>query len=512
MKLMPLPSPARKRRSEKRSAPDIVAAVDLGSNSFHMIVARTVSGQLHVLDRLQEMVRLGAGLDEDSRLTKPAQRRALDCLERFGQRLRGMPVGSVRVVGTNTLRRARQADKFLARAQTALGHPIEVISGREEARLIYQGVASELADEGPRLVLDIGGGSTELILGEGREAKSMESLHMGCVSMSETHFPEGRITAKALRRAVTAARLELQPVAAQFRGGWQVAYGSSGTVRSIGAVVREAGWSGNRITPQALEKLRDALLSAGEVSTLKLGGLSAERAPVFPGGVAILMAVFQELDIPEMRIADNALREGLLQDLIGRIQHHDVREQTITALSARYHVDRAQAERVARSAQEFLEQVAEDWQLDEEDAAALSWAARLHEIGLAIAHNQYHKHGAYLARFSDLAGFSRTEQALLALLIRAHRRKFPVKEFAALPRGPAKRARCLAVLLRLAVLLHRSRTDAALPEMKLRAQKRGVRLSFPRGWLEEHPLTREDLEQENRYLRAARMRLKVAAA
>lgn len=492
----------------RHGADETVAAVDLGSNSFHMIVARIVHGQLHVLDRLQETVRLGAGLDERNRLTAEAGRRAIDCLKRFGQRLHGMQASSVRAVGTNTLRRARRVEKFLARAEAALGHPIEVISGREEARLIYLGVAREIPEDGPRLVIDIGGGSTELILGERMEPRLAESLYMGCVSMWQAHFPNGRITAKALRRAETAARLELQPVEAQFRHGWQLAYGSSGTIRTIGAVARAAGWCDSDITPAALAHLREALLEAGHVDRLRFAALSADRAPVFPGGVAILTAVFDALGIESLRVSDSALREGLLYDLLGRLRHEDVRERTIGGLSALYHVDKSQAARVEATARECFTQVAADWNLTDADAALLSWAARLHEMGLAVAHTQYHKHGAYLARYADLPGFSSTEQQGLALLIRAHRRKFPLDEFALLPAAPRRQAQRLATLLRLAVLLHRGRSDAPLPRLRLSAGKRSLRVNFPGRWLAQHPLTLADLQQESEWLGQAGMKLK----
>ncbi|UCH54464.1 MAG: exopolyphosphatase [Pseudomonadota bacterium] len=500
---------ASRARRARRKLPDMVAAVDLGSNSFHMIVARVVDGQLHVLDRIQEMVRLAAGLDDKNRLTKTAQIKALACLERFGQRLHGMAADSVRVVGTNALRRARNGAKFLLRAERALGYPIEVISGREEARLIYLGVARDVADDKPRLVIDIGGGSTELILGEGLKANAMESLYMGCVSLSEAHFRNGKITKRAMHAAETAAHLELEPVAAQFKTGWQSVIGTSGTIRTAAAVVKAAGWSDAGITATSLVELRRALLDAGLVQKLKLAGLSDDRAPVFAGGVAVLTAVFDAIGIKHMRVADSALREGLLYDLHGRIRYEDAREQTIAALISRYHVDDAQGERVAQTARECFEQVARDWKLGEDDAAALDWAAYLHEIGLAVAHTQYHKHGAYLVRHADLAGFSRTEQALLAALIRAHRRKFPLKEFKLLPKPVAKRAQRLALLLRLAVLLHRAHNGAVLPRLKLQVESRALALRFPPAWLDQHPLTEADLAQEAEYLRAARFRLSV---
>jgi exopolyphosphatase/guanosine-5'-triphosphate,3'-diphosphate pyrophosphatase len=490
-------------------ASQTVAAVDLGSNSFHMIVARVLNGQLHVLDRLQEMVRLAAGLDDQNRLDKESRERALDCLSRFGERLRDMPANAVRVVGTNTLRRARNAAKFLTVAERALGHRIEIISGQEEARLIYQGVAHYLPDdERQRLVLDIGGGSTEIVVGRRLEPVRMESLYVGCVSLSREHFPKGRITPKAMRQAETAAHLEFQPVEAQFRAlGWQAAYGSSGTVRAIGAALTARRDAENGITLDGLYRLREALLAAGHVRELKSLGIGEERAAVLPGGLAVLIAAFEALKIERLAVSDGALREGLLYDLFGRIRHEDVRAGTIASLTARYHVDRAQAARVARTAREAFAQVAEAWDLGEEEQA-LEWAARLHEIGLAIAHSKYHRHGAYLVQHSDLPGFSWQEQRLLAVLIRAHRRRFPEEVFDELPRKAARTARRLAMLLRLAVVLHRGRVEQELPAFTIQAGKRSLKLKFPRGWFTHHPLTHEDLAQEAAFLDAAGLRLK----
>ncbi len=497
-------------RRRLRRTPGLVAAVDLGSNSFHMIVAQVSNSSLHVLDRLQEMVRLAGGLDARDRLSPVARRRAIECLARFGQRLRGFPPGAVRAVGTNTLRRMHDAERFLVDAERALGHPIEIIAGREEARLIYQGMAQSRPDDGKRrLVLDIGGGSTELILGEGREPLAMESLHMGCVVLSRAHFADGRITAKAMRRAETAARLELQPVESQFRRGWEIAIGTSGTIRAIRAVLRGQGWTQGEITRPALLQLREAILDAGHVDDLDLSGLNPERAPVFPGGVAVLIAVFDALGISQMQVADGALREGLLYDLVGRLTHHDVRERTVNALAARFRADTSQAERVARTAADCFRQVAKIWELDAEQARLLDWAARLHEIGLVVAHNQYHKHGAYMVEKADLPGFSWQEQQLLATLIRAHRRKFPADVFAALPVATQPSARRLSILLRLAVLLHRGRHDIDLKGLRVRVAGRVVQVRFARGWLRRHPLTQADLDQEIQWLKAAGVRLEV---
>src|SRR5687768_220107 len=409
-----------------RKVPEVIAAVDLGSNSFHMVVARHSHGQLIILDRLRESVRLGAGLDEQGRLKREAIEVALACLERFGQRLRDMKAESVRVVGTNTLRKAKRKGAFLDRARSALGHPIEVISGIEEARLIYLGVANTMPSEpGRRLVADIGGGSTEIIIGEGQHPKKLESLHMGCVSMSSRIFNDGVITEKRMKRARLAARLELEPVQATFKNyGWEHTVGSSGTIRAVSDVLRARSNGDGIITPAGIELLIEQLLRAGELSKLRLPGLAEERLPVFPGGLAILAEVLSVLDIKTMKAADGALREGLLYDLVGRFTDEDARLRSVRAMQGRYHVDVLQASRVEAIALDFLRQTQTEWALDDHFAeAVLSWAARLHEIGLDVSHSHYQKHGAYLLEHADMPGFPQEEQKILASIVGAHRRK-----------------------------------------------------------------------------------------
>ena len=497
------------------STPPVVAAVDLGSNSFHMKVARVERGRIHVIDRMRERVRLAAGLDEDTMLSAEAMDRALRCLERFGQRLRAMPRGTVRAVGTNTLRRARNAPQFLIEAKHALGHSIYVIAGREEARLVYLGVAHSIApDHRRRLVIDIGGGSTELIIGREFQPVLTESLHMGCVAMTRQFFPGGRIREADMRDAEVAALQELENVREVYRGfGWDTALGSSGTVLSIGAAVRSMGWSRRGITARALRKLRKAVIEAGNTDRLTTLGVAPDRAVVFPGGLAILSAAFDALGIQRMRCSAGSLREGLLFDLLGRFSDHDVREATISDLCQRYRVDLAQAQRVEHTAARLREQVAGALDIQKEKYEhLLRWAARLHEVGLAIAHAQYHKHGAYLVENSDLAGFSRHEQSLLAALVRSHRRKLPMTIFAGLPGNSGKRTFHSALVLRLVIVLHRSRTDAALPDIVLQAEDGVLQLRFPEGWLADHPLTAADLRQEASYLKAAGITLRVSGS
>lgn len=492
---------------------ETLAAIDLGSNSFHMIVARPLEGDFQVIDRLKEMVRLAEGLNPDKDLTPEVAARALACLERFGQRLRGMPPGSVRAVGTNTLRQLRPESGFLAQAEAALGHPIEVIAGREEARLIYLGVANGLAaSEQRRLVVDIGGGSTEIIVGEGFTPRLRESLHMGCVSASLRHFPDGVITAERLKRAELAGALEIRPVREQFRqAGWRDVVGSSGTIRAIATLIAAQGWSQDGITAEALQRLREALLGFRRIADLELEGLVEERKPVFVGGVTVLRSVFTALGIERMRVSDEALREGLIYEMLGLTRHQDVQERSVTVLAQRFEIDEAHAGRIRDTALVLFGQVIRDWALnDPRMPAFLSWAARLHEIGLAVAHSQYQRHGAYLVANADLSGFSRAEQALLASLVLGHRRKFPVQDFASLSAPWRRSAPRLCVLLRLAALLHRSRSPTAKPYPMLTAREERLSLRFPPGWIEDHPLTRLELEEEAQRLAIAGISLDFA--
>ena len=489
------------------SAP--IAAVDLGSNSFHMIVARMHGGQLRVIDRLRDPVRLAGGLDRHNRLEPEVRKRAIECLQRFGQRLRELGPESVRVVGTNTLRRAEDPD-FIDAAQQALGHPIEVVAGVEEARLIYLGVAHSLADTGGRrLVMDIGGGSTELIIGEGFQPLRMNSLYMGCVSMTERFFHGGKLAKANFQEAETAARIELEPVQERLRRlGWQMAVGASGTIRTVRDLLVEADWTEQGIDLQGLRKLRKLMLDAGSVDKVKAKALPDDRRQVLAGGVAILIATFEALQIERMLIAQGALREGLLYDLLGRIHHDDVREAAVQAMAKRYQVDLQHAQRVEAVAQRLLEQLAGDWKLGHPMYKTwVHWAATLHEVGLLIAHSQYHKHGAYLIQHSDLAGFSMRDQLLLATLVRGHRRKFPRDELAALPKTLEEPARRLILLLRLAVLLRRDRADVPTPDVVAKAGGNQLQLRFPDGWLDAHPLTCADLVEERKALEAVNVKL-----
>lgn len=486
---------------------DFVAAIDLGSNSFHMIVARLGNGQVQVHDRLREMVQLAGGLDGRNRLSQESQKRALECLARFGQRLRDIPPEQLRIVGTNTLRQARNSAEFVAKAEQILGHKVEIVGGQEEARLIYLGVAHSVGDvSGLRLVVDIGGGSTELIIGEKFDPQHLASLRMGCVSLSRACFGDGRVTPSRLREAELLVQLTLEPVRAEYLAhGWDVVTGASGTIKAIQDVLISEGLSREGITLDALRQLRAVLLEVRDTAAIAdRWQLDPARASVFVGGFVVLHGLCEALGIERIEVSEGALREGLIYDLLGRIRHEDVRDRTIADVITRFNLDEAQARRVSATALSLLRQVCTKWRLAGEDSAhVLERAARLHEIGLLLTHDQHHKHGAYVLEHADLPGYSRDDQLLLSALVRRHRRSFPRTAFAHLPREWAQAAPRLCVVLRLAVVLHRSRSSEPLPAIVLRADRRQVELRFPAGWLEAHPLTRADLQSEARLLRKA---------
>lgn len=470
-----------------------LAAVDLGSNSFHCQIARVVGDQIYPLDGLREPVRLGAGLDEDKLLDAPSQERALACLQRFGERLRGFDRHAVRAVGTNTLRVAKNARAFLKLARAALGFPIEVVAGREEARLIYIGVQHSLTpSKERRLVVDIGGGSTEFIIGSGYKPARLASLFMGCVSYSVRFFPDGKITKSAMKQAELAARNELQPLVSGFsRKHWQQAVGSSGTVRALAELAEANGFAtGSTVTPAAMERLRSHLIRSGGIEGAQLAGLKPDRIPVISGGLAILSAVLSELGIAELTIASGALREGVLYDLIGRVHHKDMRDVTVAQFMQRYHVDAAQARRVAALAVSLYRKLSGESRDDESNYIA--WAAKLHEIGISVAYSGYHKHSAYILENADMPGFSRDEQMQLALLVLAHRRSFKKVH----PRLDGAVDWRSVLALRLAALFYRGRSDVSLPSLQAKVQGNKFRIALDPEWLARNPLTATALREE----------------
>ena len=472
----------------------ILAAIDLGSNSFRLQIARAEGDQLYMLDGLREPVRLAAGLTPEKYLDAEAQQRALATLGRFAERLRGLPREAVRVVGTNSLRVAKNAADFIPQAEHVLGFPIDVISGLEEARLIYIGVAHELPpSDDNRLVIDIGGGSTEFIIGNGLAPLKMESLYMGSVSYSSRFFPDGKITRQNLKQAELAARLELQAIAADYRGQWEDAFGSSGTAKVLNEILLLNGYSESGITREGLEKLRAHLLKAGDTQKLDLPGLRPDRILALAGGFAIMYAAFCELEIGQMQFALGALREGVLYDLLGRFHDNDMRDVTVRQFMQRYHIDARQAEHVAQLAQLLARQLLGD-EACETALHMLGWTARLHEIGISVAHSGYHKHTAYILANADMPGFSKKEQTRLSLLALAQRGNLgKLQEQLKTPEDCA-----LAMSLRLAVLFYRNRSNIELPALQGHFSGTKFHLSIDAEWLARNPLTETALQEDVR--------------
>jgi exopolyphosphatase/guanosine-5'-triphosphate,3'-diphosphate pyrophosphatase len=538
--------------------PTLLAAVDLGSNSFRLIVGRVettpAGSQIQQIDAMREPVRLGAGLTSDKILDEAAQLRGLEALERFGERLRGFPHKRVRAVATNTLRVAKNAHEFLDRAHKALGFPVEVIAGREEARLIYAGAAHTVPPApDKRLVVDIGGGSTEFIIGREFEPLLLESLYIGCVSHSRLYFADDVVTESAMNQAILAARREIELIGHAYRdAGWEQSIGSSGTARALAELIEDNGFNdggiSHGITRTGLERLRRALVKAGSATEAKLVGLKADRIPVLPGGLSIMIGVFEELGIDYADVTDGALRLGVLYDLMGRGAKQDVRTVTVESFMQRYAVDRRQAVRIGALATQLLDQFFEDeapaqqkelkeqketkdakgkeakaarrLAADEPDVATgalnaggghsgngssngengdsprelgrtfLGWAASLHEIGLSIGHGGYHKHSAYIASNADMPGFSRTDQQRLATLLLGHIGK--LGKFQASSDIDWDWLFCL----RTAVLLSRRRTDDALPPLRVRRTRQGYELTLPRVWADGHPMSEVNLARE----------------
>lgn len=463
-----------------------LAAVDLGSNSFRLEIGRLDHGLIHRTEYLKETVRQGAGLDPQGQLSLEAMERGWACLARFGERLAGFQKHQVRAVATQTLREARNREAFVERAQRLLGFAIDVIPGREEARLIYQGVAHLLpqSDE-KRLVVDIGGRSTEMVLGQGFSARRTASWPVGSVSWSQRYFADGQFSARAFEAARVAALAVLEDALPAYdRRQWDAAYGSSGTANAVAEVLAAAGWPPGRITRDGLDWLQERLLKSQSADRLRLEGLKEDRRAVVGGGVSVLRAVFELLDIDEMQAAQGALRHGALYDLLEREHSQtDVRSRTVAGLSRRFGVDMAQARRVSQIARRLLAMVPPEVEDYPRLERKLDWAAQLHEIGCHISHEDHHKHGAYILAHADAPGFALDELQRLSLLVLGQRGK--LRKVESELHNPVFARQLLA--LRLAAILAHARRDPEMDALALQAQSGQLLLRLPRGWPGRYP-------------------------
>ncbi len=484
------------------SAAELIAAVDLGSNSFHLVIARIVDGALQLLHREKQKVQLADGLDEQQMLSDEAMQRGLAVLRQFAETLKDMPPQSVRVIATYTLRRAKNSARFLQQAQDVFPFPIEVIAGQEEARLIYQGVAHFETYTGQRLVIDIGGGSTEFAIGVDFQPLKLASRNMGCVSFAKFYFPRGRISPKRFERALMHAEQELENIYTGYKNtGWQQAVGTSGTIKTIKDIVSGLGWHPHVIKLEHLEKLQQLLLEVELCDALNLPGLTEDRKQLLAPGLAILLASFQMLGIDEMVYVDAALREGVLYEMSDRLQHQDIRQHTIQSLIKRYVVDAEQAGRVSQTVQTLWAQTQTQWQLSAEWGQLLQFACYVYEIGLQINSSSVQRHSAYILNNSNLPGFNQEQQRVLASLVRYHRRKIKPDDITPFYLYRQTEFYYALSLFRLAILLNQKRREDILPEIQVHAAAQQLTLLLPDSWYQQHTVLAADLRSEQQFIK-----------
>ncbi|MBU4683909.1 guanosine-5'-triphosphate,3'-diphosphate diphosphatase [Cedecea davisae] len=478
------------------SSTSLYAAIDLGSNSFHMLVVREVAGSIQTLTRIKRKVRLAAGLNSESVLSQEAMERGWQCLRLFAERLQDIPQSQIRVVATATLRLAVNADVFLQKAQQILGCPVQVIRGEEEARLIYQGVAHTTGGADQRLVVDIGGASTELVTGTGAQTTSLFSLSMGCVTWLERFFSDRNLAQENFAAAEAAASEVLKPVIDELKShGWKICVGASGTVQALQEIMMAQGMD-ERITLAKLQQLKQRAIQCGRLEELEIEGLTLERALVFPSGLAILIAIFEQLGIECMTLAGGALREGLVYGMLHLAVDQEIRQRTLRNVQRRFMVDTGQATRVEQLAQNFASQVAGPWELDPLSQQMLASSALLHEIGLSIDFKHAPQHAAYLVKNLDLPGYTPAQKKLLATLLLNQTNPVDLSSLHQQNAVPPRVAERLCRLLRLAIIFASRRRDDILPVIDLRAEGEMLHLGLPEHWLACHPLGAELLEQE----------------
>ncbi|MFS1464582.1 guanosine-5'-triphosphate,3'-diphosphate diphosphatase [Vibrio lentus] len=477
-------------------SPPLYAAIDLGSNSFHMLVVRHIDGSVQTMAKIKRKVRLAAGLNENNALSTEAMQRGWDCLSLFAERLQDIPKENIRIVGTATLRTATNVDIFLEKANQILGYDINVISGEEEAATIYKGVAHTSGGSGRRLVVDIGGASTEMIIGEGFSAKALTSLKMGCVTWLERHFKDRQLTATNFDNAIEAAKSTLAPILDSYTDiGWDVCVGASGTVQALQEIMLAQGMD-EVITHAKLKRLQKQAMITERLEELEIEGLTLERALVFPSGLSILIAIFELLEIDSMTLAGGALREGLAYEMVDELRQEDIRARTVTSVQSRYQMDVSYGEQVAVLAQTLFEQAgAETWVSEPQASVLLQTAAKLHEIGLTIDFKKGGEHSAYLLQSLDLPGFTRAQKHYLGELARRYREQLTsLPEQHAVSGTSSKR---ILRILRLAILLTHRRTPELEPKVQLTTEGDNLTLTISKQWLQDNPLTAAELEIES---------------
>ncbi len=488
---------------------NVYAVIDLGSNSFHMLIAKSVAGGLQTIGRVKRKVRLAAGLDENNYLSLEAMQRGWECLSLFAERLQDIPEENIRIVATATLRLAINSSEFVEAAQNILKHKVEVICGATEAKTIYKGVAYTSASAGKQLVVDIGGASTEVVIGDGFTPIEYASLNMGCVTFLERYFPNGELTKDNFEQATKAAIKKISKIVERYKNtGWQSATGASGTVQAIQEIML-AQSQDELLTLDKLNEIKDQAVLYKNISKLELPGLVEERRLVFASGLSILIALFESLGIESMCLAGGALREGVLYSMISELQNDDIRLRTIDSFAERYHIDKIQGKRVADVANTLASQVENKWMLSQFDGIALlRAAATLHEVGLLIEYKQYEKHTAYILKNTEMPGFSQTQHKSIVSLVLGHRADLDNLNLKVESAREIQLGRLIRVL-RLSVILSMRRKDDVLPNIQLSAHHDSLVMSFPKKWLDNHPLMRAELEQEIKYQKKMAWKLEI---
>ncbi|HCK94227.1 MAG TPA: exopolyphosphatase [Gammaproteobacteria bacterium] len=504
---------------EQKIISNTYAAIDLGSNSFHLAIGQVHQGELRWQSKMSEKVQLASGMDEFNCLNTETEDRALKCLKRFHKRIAYIKPENIRIVGTNALRVIRNSTSLLKTIEGIFKQRVDVISGREEARLIYLGVSQTSPEnKESKLVIDIGGGSTEFIIGQHFQPLRTESLHMGCVSYKKRFFSDEKLSKSNFKHAISASQQEVQHITQQYQSeGWTHAMGASGSVKSIFNALKGLDKAREYITQDDLQWLVEYLLKFDTISEINIPNLKPERNPIFPSGLCILYGAMKQLNIDKLYYSEGALREGLIYDLLGRHEPENVRQRTVTALQQRFSIDIPQAQRVLKTSQHLHESLCSTWPdiHSEHYKDILSVAAELHEIGLCVSHSQFHKHGAYILTYADLAGFSRQEQSILGSLVRLHRRKFALEACEELTDDIKPIVRSLAIILRLSVLLHhaRSQTPGSLAKhievIQDKSDATSLTLKIDEKWLMSNPLILEDLKAETKLLKKSNFSLSI---
>jgi len=494
----------------------LYAVIDLGSNSFHMLIARLVADSVQIVDKVKRKVRLASGLNTDNHLSETAIARGIECLSFFAERLQDIPPNNIRVVATATLRIAINADDFLQQAQQTLGHKITLLSGQQEAEQIYLGVAHTSCSEKQRLVIDIGGASTEIIAGEAFTAKQVCSLNIGCVTYNQIYFQKNstnnELTKENFLNAICAAKKEIKPIVASYQAiGWHSVLGGSGTTQALGEILRERNKPAI-ITLPFLQEIMAHLIACQQIKTIDIKGLVSERKPVFASGVAILIALFESLKITQLQLSSGAVREGLLYEMLPNMRAQTIRQRTIQGLIERFHIDRQHGKRVLIHTETLFDQLANAWQLKKDNSYQLLLAGcMIHEIGLLLEYKYHRQHGAYIIQNTDLPGFDQAERQFLVTLVRLHKGDIDHKLLTNQSVTNDHSAGYLLTILRLAIVLCRRRCDDVLPCCQCQVSNNNIHLSLPNGWLKQHPLIADELKQEDQHLQTIGLSLTIKA-